>query len=105
MPMRNARTVAGSSMSSVLEGVPYGHCRCGCGQRTSIVKESNASRGWVRGEPMRFMHGHRQSPSWEERFWAKVERRSEGPTLLASAYGVSVATIDGVLSGRTWSHL
>lgn len=38
--------------------VPYGYCQCGCGQRTSTVKKTNKSRGWIKGEPMRFAHGH-----------------------------------------------
>lgn len=35
-----------------------GLCGCGCGQKTKIAKASNASRGHVRGLPIRFVHGH-----------------------------------------------
>lgn len=35
-----------------------GLCACGCGGRTSLAPHSCASRGMVRGQPLRFMHGH-----------------------------------------------
>jgi hypothetical protein len=36
----------------------YGFCQCGCGQRTSIVKKTQRSRGRIKGEPMRYIAGH-----------------------------------------------
>lgn len=41
-----------------MTAIPKGLCQCGCGQRTSIATTSNATRGLVRGEPVRFVHGH-----------------------------------------------
>lgn len=38
-----------------------GKCACGCGQDTPIAKQSSTKRGWKRGEPIRFMHGHNSS--------------------------------------------
>lgn len=40
------------------QNIPYGYCHCGCGQKTRIVKKSNKSRSWLKGEPMQFAHGH-----------------------------------------------
>lgn len=37
---------------------PYGLCECGCGQATNIARVSYARLGWVKGEPIRFIHGH-----------------------------------------------
>lgn len=37
----------------------YGLCQCGCGQRTAIHKYTFKARGWVKGEPARFVLGHR----------------------------------------------
>lgn len=37
---------------------PNGLCGCGCGQPTRIAPYSNVNRGMVRGQPMRFVHGH-----------------------------------------------
>lgn len=38
--------------------VPYGECHCGCGQKTSIAKSSNANRRAVKGCPRMFVHPH-----------------------------------------------
>lgn len=44
------------------DATPYGHCHCGCGQRTSIIKRSDASRGLVKGEPSKFVSSHHRWP-------------------------------------------
>ena len=36
----------------------WGYCECGCGQKTNLARDTNRSRGTVRGEPMRFLQGH-----------------------------------------------
>lgn len=33
-------------------------CRCGCGRPTSLAKYTYKERGWVKGEPIAFIHGH-----------------------------------------------
>ena len=33
-------------------------CDCGCGQPTRIADEANESRGWIIGQPFRFLQGH-----------------------------------------------
>jgi hypothetical protein len=38
--------------------VPYGYCECGCGQQTNIAQQTDTKRGYVRGEPVRYMTGH-----------------------------------------------
>ena len=38
--------------------IPYGYCHCGCGRKTNVSPCTNAKRGYVRGEPMRFLFGH-----------------------------------------------
>lgn len=35
-----------------------GFCECGCGRLTPIAAESDRRRGWVKGEPVRFVTGH-----------------------------------------------
>lgn len=37
---------------------PSGVCQCGCGERTPLSPRSNRHRGAVKGEPLRFIHGH-----------------------------------------------
>jgi len=34
-------------------------CECGCGQTTKPAPITRAARGWVKGQPMRFVMGHR----------------------------------------------
>lgn len=38
--------------------IPYGYCHCGCGQKTKLAGKTNVKRGWVKGEPLRFIHNH-----------------------------------------------
>lgn len=33
-------------------------CECGCGQPAPIAPKTDAAKGWVRGEPVRFCKGH-----------------------------------------------
>lgn len=56
--------------------IPYGYCHCGCGQKTSIAKQSYKSKGVVNGQPMRFIahHNVRVQLPVEERFWMKVNK-------------------------------
>jgi hypothetical protein len=44
-------------------------CDCGCGQVVRLAPYSNKSRGWVKGKPIRFVHGHHrriQKPEYVE---------------------------------------
>jgi hypothetical protein len=33
-------------------------CQCGCGQPTKIASTTSRRNGYIRGEPLRFLHGH-----------------------------------------------
>lgn len=33
-------------------------CACGCGTETRIATRSDARKGWVTGQPYKFVHGH-----------------------------------------------
>ena len=33
-------------------------CDCGCGQPAPIAQRNVTSRGWIKGRPIRFLHGH-----------------------------------------------
>jgi hypothetical protein len=37
---------------------PTGFCGCGCGKRTAISAYTNRSRGWVKGQPRKYVKGH-----------------------------------------------
>src|SRR5215469_10822630 len=40
------------------EVTPPGLCQCGCGQQTNIAKRNDPRHGHVKGQPVRFIHGH-----------------------------------------------
>ena len=55
--------------------VPYGFCHCGCGGLAPLAQHTDARRGYVAGEPHRFIQGHNaRHPTLSERLWAKVEK-------------------------------
>ncbi len=40
------------------QDIPYGYCQCGCGRKTKIATRNSTIHGYVKGEPMRRLHGH-----------------------------------------------
>jgi hypothetical protein len=38
--------------------VPPGTCHCGCGETPEIAPQSSSSKGWVKGQPKRYVFGH-----------------------------------------------
>jgi hypothetical protein len=39
--------------------IEKGYCQCGCGRKTTVSPITNTYKGWVKGEPKRFIQGHR----------------------------------------------
>ena len=33
-------------------------CLCGCGKKTKIAYESSTRNGWIKGQPLKYLHGH-----------------------------------------------
>lgn len=75
-------------------------CECGCGFPAPIAKQTDAKRGHVRGEPERFILGHRNKRSVADRFWGRVDK-SNGPDACwlwmgcTSSFGYGRMKIDG----------
>jgi hypothetical protein len=40
------------------KSIPYGFCQCGCGQKTKLSRDNDASRGRIKGTPMAYCLGH-----------------------------------------------
>lgn len=38
--------------------IPIGLCQCGCGEKTSIASYNRTNRGWIKGQPLRYLTGH-----------------------------------------------
>ena len=57
-------------------------CECGCGQPTKIAKVTSVERGWIRGQPLRFIRFHRlyERTSPVDRFWSKVNKNGPIPS-------------------------
>lgn len=59
----------------IINGIPYGYCQCGCGQKTSIAKVSRNRSGYVKGQPVRYVRGHNKlahpltCASVQDAFW------------------------------------
>lgn len=45
-------------MTSPRQIVPYGYCKCGCGNKTAVSRQNHARFGWIKGEPKDFLRGH-----------------------------------------------
>ncbi len=91
-----------------------GLCQCGCGQRTSIVKETNRRLGLIAGQPYRFIRGHRARlpqfrptgprPGRLARFWEQT-RLQWGPLAMPCLIWTGALYPNGYgrvrLAGRT----
>lgn len=45
-------------MSQTAE-IPFGYCHCGCGGLAPIADRNSARKGWVKGQPKRYILHHR----------------------------------------------
>jgi len=86
----------------------YGYCHCGCGQKTRLAPETHADRGWIKGEPIRYILNHHRVTSWAtlpDVFWSRVDKR--GPdecwpwTGCRGNFGYGVIGVEGE---RLYSH-
>ena len=41
------------------QSIPLGLCQCGCGRKTRLAPITDRSKGYVKGQPLRFVNGHR----------------------------------------------
>jgi hypothetical protein len=39
-------------------GYGPGYCQCGCGQKTTIADTTVTCKGWIKGTPKNYVHGH-----------------------------------------------
>lgn len=56
--------------------IPYGYCQCGCGQKAPLAPRTIESKGWVKGQPLKYIYrhyGHKYTyDELKAMFWAKV---------------------------------
>ena len=57
-------------MLPIKDDIPYGLCRCGCGNPTKLAERTSTRKGWIKGQPLRFLPRHfpgvfrEENPSW-----------------------------------------
>ncbi len=55
--------------------IAYGYCHCGCGRKTNIAMMTSTKNGIIKGQPYRFLLGHRTARfPIAERFWRHVDK-------------------------------
>lgn len=55
----------------------YGFCHCGCGQETGIAERDRKEKGWVKGQPKKFLPFHHLRvihPPAEDRFFSCIKK-------------------------------
>lgn len=72
-------------------------CQCGCGQPTRLAPVNDRSKGWVKGEPLRYLKGHNAVLNG-----AAQTSRAVGSKGLSSHGYVRVLTAKGV---RRYEHV
>jgi hypothetical protein len=77
------------------EPTPLGLCHCGCGRKTNLATRTDSARGYVKGQPVRFIsgHGHRARP-------LESSYRAEDCGHATPCWVWTKATTDGY--GRVW---
>jgi DNA invertase Pin-like site-specific DNA recombinase len=78
---------------------PSGLCMCGCGQKTSLAKQTNTQAGWVRGKPLQFLPNHFPRKLTKEQEAEACRRYADGETCneIGASFGVSRKTVARVL--------
>jgi hypothetical protein len=88
---------------------PCGLCECGCGQRTNLAPSSDRRRGWVGGQPLRFIIGHRARGKAQIKRYRIADGRYEHIVLAERALGkplpagAEVHHVNGDKSDRMWT--
>ena len=77
--------------------IPYGLCRCGCGQAAPIATKNDPRYGWVKGEPRPFIPQHHKFKSPVE--YLEDDRGFETPCWIwqrsVNGHGYGVAYVGG----------
>lgn len=85
---------------------PSGLCQCGCGETTKVAAYTHSAIGWVKGEHLRYIHGHNGASTLtpEKRFWNSVDKSGDCWLWTAgknkAGYGIFYARKKHVLAHR-----
>lgn len=99
------RIERGSDSGEQASGVSGGGlCECGCGQRTRLAPQTAVSKGWIRGEPLRFIRGHanrtKQRPPLDESDYTVEDRGYKTPCWIRIGFTTSTGYGKVAVAGR-----
>ncbi|MDP9438980.1 MAG: hypothetical protein M3P49_09575 [Actinomycetota bacterium] len=81
-----------------MSGLEAGLCQCRCGQRTNLAPVTSRSKGWVKGEPLRFVAGHQtRTKRWRAPLQAENGKKTRELLGCMVGFGVEEARIAGLL--------
>lgn len=55
--------------SRVRHEIPYGYCHCGCGKKTTIAPQTDTGKGYIKGDPRKYIVGHKGHAGSEHWNW------------------------------------
>jgi len=57
----------------------YGRCQCGCGMLTTIAARTDRRKGYIKGQPTKYVHGHsRKGKACSPEHREKISRGTTG---------------------------
>lgn len=74
-----------------------GYCRCGCGQKTPLAKGTDGRFGLIKGEPVKFIHGHAVAGAGNGRWRGGSYVRKDGYVACLKKDHPRASSIGGVL--------
>ena len=97
------------SLTVAAEGSAVALCQCGCGTPAPIAQRTNAARGHIKGQPVRFVAGHNRGPTRKGPDWLIEQRGYETAcwiwqhTKSSNGYG-SVWNGSGNVGAHRWMY-
>src|SRR3954451_2870481 len=83
---------------------PSGRCQCGCGEPTSMAPPTKTAFGHIKGEPLRFVRGHRgrmnRVPAETEDEIVAMVEAAASTGAAARAQRVHISTVRAILRRR-----
>jgi len=65
-------------MDENIKEIPFGCCRCGCGEKTRVAKHDHSTHGWTKGQPIKFIFGHNSRGSCNPKWNGGKRKRPDG---------------------------
>ena len=61
-----------------MNNIPVEICQCGCGRRTWVADRTDKTRGWIKGQSIKFIRGHNGGKGESCAFWKGGQIEHEG---------------------------